>query len=1444
MTPMGSLNLNYFLNSFGIHGNPSYEDCLIEKVQYYKKSKKICISLVGKEIVDQEMLDGSLNQLKKIAKETLGSKIETFFIYDFEYTSLEELININKKNILYILKKNVPSFNINEGLSSSEIIDSTLMLTLNSSIIVKKMIERRVDTQIENFFLNLFKVSMKCNIDVDSNKKFILEQYEQQKENENMVLINQIKKQNPIENTNHDKQYQTKDKISDFKNSLPSSSSILVGKNFSGDISRLIDIRSDSGRVIVEGEIFNIEIKELNGGKKLATINITDYTNSITLKIFERKNQNGCLEEIFKKGQVIRARGDVVYDKFIRENIIMLSDAIQIEKEEKQDLYDNKRVELHSHSQMSAMDGTSSITDIIKKASKWGHKAIAVTDHGVVQAFPEAMDASKKYGVKVIYGMEGYLVDDEIKIIEGEYDYSLDDEFIVFDIETTGLSSKNDGITEIGAVKIKNSKIIDSFSALVNPEKHIPEKIVELTGITNDMVKDKPTIGTVLPEFLNFIGNSPVVAHNSDFDTGFIREKANKHNMIYNNIAIDTLKLARVLLPNLKKHRLNIIAKELNISLDNHHRAVDDAKATAEIFIKFIDMMKQRNISSLEDINSQLSTKIDFKTLKTYHIIILAKNYVGLENLYKIVSESHLNYFYKKPRVPRSLLNKYREGLILGTACEAGELFQSILSNKPEESVEKIAEYYDYLEIQPIGNNKFLIDKGLAKDKEDLRDLNRKIVKLGEKLNLPVVATGDVHFLDSKDSIFRKILMTGQGFSDAEDQAPLYYKTTDEMVKEFSYLGTEKAEEVVINNPNRIADEVESMLPIPDGTYPPEIAGSEEELRKMCYDKAERIYGKKIPELVKTRLDKELNSIISNGYAVMYIIAHKLVAKSLSDGYLVGSRGSVGSSFAATMSDITEVNPLPPHYVCPKCKYSDFILDGSIGSGADLPDKNCPECDEILIKDGHDIPFEVFLGFEGDKEPDIDLNFAGEYQSEAHKYTEELFGKGKVFRAGTIGTVADKTAYGFVRKYTDERQLQYNMAEINRLTAGCTGIKRTSGQHPGGVMIVPANYDIHKFCPIQYPANDSKSGVITTHFDYHSISGRLLKLDILGHDVPTIIRMLEDLTKVDPQQIPLDDKKTIGIFTSTEPLGITADELDCEVGTMGIPEFGTKFVRQMLIDTQPKTFAELVRISGLSHGTDVWLNNAQDLVRNNIAELKDVISTRDDIMNYLILKGLPPKTSFKIMENVRKGKGLTPEYEQEMKEHNVPEWYIDSCKKIKYMFPKAHAAAYVMMSFRIAYFKVYYPEAFYATYFTTKAEDFDADFIIKGQEAIKLKIKELESMGNDLTAKEKNLLTVLEVALEMYCRGIELLPVDLYKSDSDKFKIIDGKLLPPLKGLQGVGQNAAKSIVEARQQGEFISLEDLRSRTKVTKTVIETLVGHGCIKGLPETNQLSLFSLA
>jgi DNA polymerase-3 subunit alpha (Gram-positive type) len=1059
----------------------------------------------------------------------------------------------------------------------------------------------------------------------------------------------------------------------------------------------------------------------------------------------------------------------------------------------------------------------------------------------VVQAYPEAISAGKKHGIKIIYGIEGYIMNDGSPLVQNSNNQSLDDTYVVFDIETTGLSFKHDKITEIGAVKVKNGEIIDNFSALINPEIKIPQKIIELTGITDDMVRDKPTIDKVLPQFIEFIGNDPVVAHNASFDTSFIKENCRKLVLDFDNTVLDTLSLSRLLVPSLKRYKLNVLAKHFKVSLENHHRAVDDAKATGEIFINLLKILKEKDISTLDEVNTLLSDKVDYTKLDTYHINILVKDYTGLKNLYKLVTHSHLETFYKRPRIPKSMLRSMREGLIIGTACEAGELYRAIVNNKSDKEIEDIVKFYDFLEVQPIENNSFMIEKGIVKSFDDLKEINKRIIELGKKYNKIVVATGDVHFLDEQDSIFRKILMTGQGYSDADNQPPIYFKTTNEMLNDFSYLDDETAYDLVIKNPNAIADSVENILPIPEETYPPKIEGADEDLREMCYKKAIGIYGEPMPEIVQKRLDRELNSIISNGYAVMYIIAQKLVTKSLRDGYLVGSRGSVGSSFVATMSDITEVNPLVPHYVCPNCKKSEFITDGSYESGADLPDKICPNCNTNYIKDGHAIPFETFLGFEGDKEPDIDLNFAGEYQSVAHKYTEELFGSGYVFRAGTIGTIADKTAFGFARKYFEQKEMTVNSREVLRLSAGCTGVKRTSGQHPGGIMVVPNYKDVHDFTPVQYPANDKSSGVITTHFDYHAISGRLLKLDILGHDVPTIIKMLEGITEIDPQSISLDDQETVKIFTSTEPLKLVDEDFKIEVGSLGIPEFGTKFVRQMLVDTQPTTFAELVRISGLSHGTDVWINNAQELVRQGTAELKNVISTRDDIMNYLILKGLPPKAAFTIMEKVRKGKGLTPEHEKLMNENNVPRWYIQSCKKIKYMFPKAHAVAYVMMSFRIAYFKVHYPLAFYSTYFSIKVDDFDADLICNGKEAVVNKINELTEIGNGATQKEKDLLTVLEVAYEMYCRGFSFKKVNLYESHSDKFLIKDNCILPPLRALQGVGENAAKKIAEERDSGEFLSIEDVRLRTRVTKTVIETLKNHGCLQDLPQSNQLSLF---
>ncbi|KAA5807737.1 PolC-type DNA polymerase III [Thermoanaerobacterium thermosaccharolyticum] len=1214
---------------------------------------------------------------------------------------------------------------------------------------------------------------------------------------------------------------------------------VLLGKEINSKVIKISEISQEGDDVTIQGEIFALELREIKS-KYLTTFDITDNTSSFSVKAFFSDEKYNAIKDKLKVGSCVKVRGTVIYDKYERDLIINAKDIEVAEKIMRIDNSPEKRVELHVHTQMSSMDGVSSAESLIKRASEWGHKAIAITDHAVLQAYPEAQSAAKKYGVKVIYGVEGYLVNDGVPIVSGNASGTIDDSFVVFDIETTGLSSINDSIIEIGAVKIKDCQIVDTFETFVNPQIHISNFITKLTGITDDMVKRYPPIDEVLPKFLEFIKGSTLVAHNANFDVTFIKTKAKNLGIEVDNPVLDTLELSRHMYENLKNYKLDTVAQHLGVSLENHHRAVDDARATAEIFLKSINKLKENGIEKVNEINSYLKNKVDIKKMPTYHVIILVKNQKGLRNLYELVSKSNLEYFHRNPRIPKSLLTQMREGLLIGSACEQGEVFRGLISNFDDDKLQEIIRYYDYLEIQPLGNNEFLIDKGEVNSKEELIKINKRIYELGKRFKKPVVATCDVHFLDPWDDVYRKILMYGKGFKDADRQPPLYFRTTEEMLSEFNYFDEKTAKEIVIDNPNKIVELIEDVKPIPDGTFPPSIEGAEEELRKLTLNKAHEIYGEKLPEIVEKRLDKELNSIINNGYAVMYIIAQKLVTKSLNDGYLVGSRGSVGSSFVATMSGITEVNPLPPHYICPQCKYSEFALDGSYGSGVDMPDKNCPNCGTKMKKDGHDIPFEVFLGFEGDKEPDIDLNFSGDYQPIAHKYTEEIFGTGHVFRAGTIGTLADKTAYGFVKKYFEEKNLLVHNAEIKRLVMGCTGAKRTTGQHPGGVMVVPKDRDIYEFTPIQHPADAQDSDIITTHFDYHSISGRLLKLDILGHDDPTVIRMLEDLTGVNAREIPLDDKETMSLFTSVDALNIKPEDINCTVGTLGLPEFGTRFVRQMLVDTKPTTFAELVRISGLSHGTDVWLNNAQDIIKEGKATLKEVISTRDDIMLFLISKGMDKKLSFKIMESVRKGKGIKDEEIEEMKKHDVPDWFIQSCKKIKYMFPKAHAVAYVIMAFRIAYFKVHYPEAFYATYFTVRADEFNLD-IMNSIEKIKENIRLIESKGNNATAKEKGLLTILEVGLEMYLRGLKFTDVDLYKSDAIKFLITKDGILPPLNSLEGIGKQAAKIIAEERKNGKFLSIEDLRNRTRISKTVIEILKQHRCLQDIPESNQLSLF---
>ncbi len=1232
------------------------------------------------------------------------------------------------------------------------------------------------------------------------------------------------------------------------------SKGILLGKEINGTNQKIIDTKILGENVIIEGSIYNIEPREIRGEKYIVSFDITDLSDSTTVKFFVKKSVfDAELSDKIKKGKYLRVQGEVQFDKYTKEIDIMAKNIMAAAAPPpRMDDAEEKRVELHLHTQMSSMDGVTPVKKYIERAIAWGHKAIAITDHGVVQAFPDAMIAIGKSDLKVIYGVEAYLIDDLGSVVTMPRGQSLDDTFVVFDIETTGLSKETESITEIGAVKVVDGKIIDRFSTFVNPERPIPAEITKLTGITNEMVADAPVITEILPKFLEFCQDAVLVAHNANFDTGFIRLNAErKCGIEVKNTVLDTLELSRALLPELKKHKLDIVCEQLGVSLEGHHRAVNDAEATAEVFLKFIDMLVEKEIYKVDDINVFSSQTVNYKKLKAYHAIILAKDYVGLRNLYELISLSHIDYYFRRPRIPKSKLIQHREGLILGSACEAGELYRALLDKKPKQVIEELVNFYDYLEIQPLGNNRFMIESPKVESvhsMEDIIAINKQIVALGEEHNKPVVATCDVHFIDPQDAAFRKIIMAAEGFADADKQAPLYFRTTKEMLKEFTYLGEEKAREIVITNTNKIADMIEKIKPIPDDTFPPKIEGADEELRQICMDKAISIYGDPLPPIVQDRLETELNSIISNGYAVLYIIAQKLVWKSVADGYLVGSRGSVGSSFAANMAGITEVNSLPPHYICDHCKYSDFESETvkafamEEASGCDMPDKDCPVCGHKLRKDGHDIPFQTFLGFEGDKEPDIDLNFSGDYQQQAHAYTEVLFGKGKVFKAGTIGTLADKTAYGFVKKYFDAREITPHNAEIQRLTEGCTGVKRTTGQHPGGLMVVPSDHDIHEFCPIQRPANDVNSTVTTTHFDYHSISGRLLKLDLLGHDDPTVIRMLYDLTGVNPQDVPLGDPETMSLFESPKALGVTEEEINCKTGTLGIPEFGTKFVRGMLIDTKPKTFADLLRISGLSHGTDVWLGNAQTLIENGTITLKETISTRDSIMIYLINKGVEKKKSFKIMEKVRKGKGLTEEDIADMKASDVPDWYIESCQKIKYMFPKAHAAAYVMMAFRIAYFKINYPEAYYASYFSVRAcDDFDYSCMCQGIDVARDAIREIQAKGQEATAKDKNKQTVLEIVVEFYARGFKFCPIDLYRSDAKNFLPTEEGLLPPFSSLQGLGVNAAQSIVEGRKDGEFNTLEELKERTSLGRSLIDLLKENGVLDGIPETNQLCLF---
>ena len=1237
----------------------------------------------------------------------------------------------------------------------------------------------------------------------------------------------------------------------------PQQSDTFYGKPFKGPAVAMKDLNLDMGFVIVEGKVFAVEHKELKKRNAwVINFDMTDNTGSLRINRFMEANDAKPILEKVQPGTVLRVQGKLELNRFDNEMVLKPFSMMPGFMPKRQDTAEGeKRVELHLHTTMSNMDALTDTGAAVKQAAAWGHKAIAITDHGCAHSFPDAMKAASKakvagtdQNIKILYGVEGYFINDVDgrEIVRGGQNMTFDHEFVAFDLETTGLSPENDRIIEIGAVILKNGKEVERFQTFVDPERPLERKIIDLTGITDEMLKDAPKIEEVLPKFLQFIGERVLVAHNAKFDTAFIRNECQRQGYPYPYTSADTLTLSQQLMPQLNKYKLDVVAKALKLPNFNHHRAADDANICGLIMAKLLLMLEDMGIHELQAVNGELMKQRSKGVIfarKPYHIIIFAKNQVGLRNLYHLISDSNLEYFRKSPRIPKSLLMELREGLIIGSACEAGELFQAILAHKSDEELKRIASFYDFLEVQPLSNNRFMLAKGIARDDEELRDFNRTVIRLGEELGKPVVATGDVHFLNPEDEIFRHILT--QKYEDCDRENPLYFRTTDDMLREFSYLGEEKAHEIVVKNTNMIADMCETLRPVPHNLFAPKIENSVEDLKTLVYGKFRRLYGDNPPELMVKRVETELHDIISCHYDVIYMSAQKLVQNSLEHGYLVGSRGSVGSSIVAYMAGITEVNSFPPHYRCPNpdCKYTTFDVPKGYGCGADLPDAVCPKCGTKFEKDGFNIPFETFLGFGGDKVPDIDLNFSGEYQAKAHTYCIEMFGKSHVFRAGTIGTLAEKTAFGYVKKYLEDRGKTAPMAEMNRLASGCVGVRRTTGQHPGGLVVIPQENEIWDFCPVQHPADAEDSDQITTHFEYHSMEENLLKLDMLGHDDPTMIRMMEDMTGVDAKTIPLDDKKTMSIFTSSKVLGYEDDKILGPTGAVAIPEFNTRFTRGMLLDTMPTRFDTLLRLSGFSHGTDVWLGNAKDLITSKTASVDEAIGCRDDIMIYLISCGMPEKRSFKIMEAVRKGRGLPEGAEEEMKAAGVPDWYIGSCKKIKYLFPKAHAVAYVMMAFRIAWFKVYHPLAFYAAYFYRRSQKggFDAVLMTRGRDAVVANIEAIENNEN-ATAKDEDLLTTLEVAYEYYLRGFEFAPLDLYESHATKFLIKDGKLLPPFVSISGLGESAAWDLMEGRKDKQFLSIEEVAAACpKVSKTHIQMLKEAGAFGDLPETSQVSLF---
>ena len=1462
--------------------NNNLIDAEVGNINLYKKTNKLQVKITSsKEINLQEIesFEDFLINNFKLNKASLDIK------YSNEINP-KVSIQENWNNIIKYIGKKEPF--------SKAILTGSIPVIKNDQLNIKLhmkgasfLVSQKFDKGIEHILKNLYNKNYHVEFEEDISEEYEKELIEKRNQEEKEALLElekqvkqeiQLRKEEKLREAEEEKIRKEKEKKQlqeELRNQNPElaakieahqnkdvsvkdeESPLILGRTLliKTELVKIENIPMEENtevRVCVEGEILDgsTDSRDIKNEKVILMFNLFDGTSTIACKAFLDKEKFKLVKSRISKAKGLRIEGVAKYSLYSKEVEIMCNTIIEStglkKAEPRVDKSEEKRVELHMHTQMSQMDAVTPCTDLLKRAISWGWKSIAITDHGVVQSFPDAHKFLEKTGadLKVIYGVEAYFVPDKDPCVFYSRKQPIDNtEYCVFDLETTGISHITEKITEVGIIKIKNGEVIDTFECFVNPEKPIPQKVVEVTHITDDMVKDAETIDKVMPKILEFMGDSVLVAHNADFDIGFMKYNCEKLGLKLDNTYIDTLRLARAMFPEFTKYKLGIIAEKLGIKVDVAHRALDDVKTLVAVFKEMIERAKEKKAKIIDDFDNVFEA--DFRKLPSYHAIILAQNYVGLKNLYKLISYSHLYYFYKKPRILKSILNKYREGLIIGSACEAGELYRAIVAGRPEEELEEIANYYDYLEIQPLKNNEYMIREGIVEDEEKLKEFNKKIVELGEKLNKLVVATCDVHFMDPQDEIYRRILQAGQKYDDADNQAPLYLRTTEEMLNEFEYLGKEKAYEVVVTNTNLVSDMCEKIKPISPEKCPPHIPGCEQTIKDIAYKKAHELYGDPLPEIVQTRLDKELDSIIKNGFSVMYIIAQKLVWKSNEDGYIVGSRGSVGSSFVANMTGITEVNSLPPHYRCPNCKYSDFT-DYGVKNGFDLPDKNCPKCGHKLDKDGMDIPFETFLGFNGDKEPDIDLNFSGEYQAKAHKYTEVIFGKGTTFKAGTVGTVADKTAFGYAKNYFEERNIYKPNAEIARISAGCVGVKRTTGQHPGGIIVVPKGREIFEFTPVQHPADDPKSDIVTTHFDYHSIDQNLLKLDILGHDDPTVIRMLYDLTGIDPTKVPLDDKETMSIFSSTKALGVTPEQIDSEVGSFGIPEFGTKFVRGMLVDTRPTTFAELISISGLSHGTDVWLNNAQDLINQGTVTLSEAIGCRDDIMVYLMKKGLEPNHAFKIMETVRKGKALKDpekwaEYVEIMKSHDVPEWYIKSCEKIKYMFPKAHAAAYVTNAFRIAWFKVHEPKAYYTAYFSIRADEFDSECMIFGKEKVKAKMKEIDNAGNSATVKDKNMYSILEIVLEMYERGIKFLPIDLYKSHSTKFLMEEDGIRPPLNSIPGLGTIAAEGIYQARLEEPFECIEDMQARSKIGKSVTELLDKFGCLKGMTKSNQLSLF---